>query len=68
MPQPFWNIESPENLSQIASKGYRSSESYATENKSRDKGHASVSKGVASETNHSQPLDGQRLVAKRYPR
>jgi len=31
MPQPLWNKESLENLSQIVPKGYRISESYATE-------------------------------------
>jgi hypothetical protein len=55
MPQPLWNIESLENLSQIVPKGHRSSESYATENTSRDKDRGSVSKGVGSETNDSGP-------------
>jgi hypothetical protein len=51
MPQPLWNIESLENLSQIVPKGLRSCESYVTEKTSRDKDRASVSKGVAFETN-----------------
>jgi hypothetical protein len=49
MPQPLWDIESLENRSQIIPKGHRSSESYATENTSRDNDRASVSKGVAYE-------------------
>jgi hypothetical protein len=50
MPQPLSNIEGLEIISQIIPKGHRSSELYATENTSRDKNRASVSKGVASET------------------
>ena len=50
MPQPLWNIESLENLSQIVPKGHRSRESYTTENTSRDEDRGSVSKGVGSET------------------
>jgi hypothetical protein len=50
LPQPLWNIESLGNLSQIVPKGHRASESYATENKSRDNDCASVSKGVDNET------------------
>ena len=46
MPRPLWNIENLENLSQIVPKVHRSGESYATENTSRDKDRASVSKGV----------------------
>jgi hypothetical protein len=45
-PKPLWNVESLENLSQIAPKGHRTSESYAIENTSRDRDRASVSKGV----------------------
>jgi len=44
MPQPLWNIESLENRSQIVPKRHRSSESCPTENTSRDKDRASVSK------------------------
>jgi hypothetical protein len=49
VPQPLWNIKSPDNLSQIVPKGHRSSESYAGENASREKGHASVTKVVVLE-------------------
>ena len=50
MPQPLWNIECLETLSQIVPKGHRSSASYATENTSRDKDRGSVSKGVGLKT------------------
>jgi len=46
MPQPLWNIESLENLPQIVPKRHGVSESYATENTSRDKDRATASKGV----------------------
>ena len=57
MPQPLWNIESLEDLSQIAPKGHRSSESYATETTSRQKDRGSVPQGVGL---------GNNLMQKQY--